>query len=378
MPSINGRLADVGRGFAAFLTPPPEGVVRFSVGQPDFKTPEVVVSAAKDALDQGLHGYTRSQGSEELCAAVSNHLTKYGVNASADDIVITPGCKQALLYAMITCLEPGDEVILLAPAWPSYDGMLRLIGAVPIHVPVKRDNYHPDLDAVKKAITSKTKALLINSPNNPTGAVYLPDEIKSLTKICIENDLWIFDDMVYATMVWSEHPYVAPASLPGGAERTLTIGGWSKGWAMTGWRLGWICGPKLVMEGVKTCQASAASHIPTFLMPAAECAIGLEDEPLMMSDAFRERMEIFHRLLIDLPGIEAPAPEGAFYILADIRGTGMDDIEFAQQALSEANVQVIPASLMEGGEGLVRLSGSTSIQQIEEGVRRLRQWLESR
>ena len=113
-------------------------------------------------------------------------------------------------------------------------------------------------------------------------------------------------------------------------------------------------------------------------MPAAECAIGLEDEPLMMSDAFRERMEIFHRLLIDLPGIEAPAPEGAFYILADIRGTGMDDIEFAQQALSEANVQVIPASLMEGGEGLVRLSGSTSIQQIEEGVRRLRQWLESR
>jgi len=377
MPSINRRLADVGRGFAAFLTPPPEGVVRFTVGQPDFKTPDVIVTAAKDALDQGLHGYTRSQGSEELCTAVCNHLSQYGVIVEAEDIVIAPGCKQALLYAMMTCLEPGDEVILLAPAWPSYDGMLRLIGAVPVHVPVKRENYHPDLDAVKNAITSKTKALLINSPNNPTGAVYHPEEVKALTEICVENDLWIFDDMVYATMVWSDHPYVAPASLPGGAERTLTIGGWSKGWAMTGWRLGWIGGPPKVMEGVKTCQASAASHIPTFLMPAAECAIRLKEEPMMMSDSFRERMKTFHVLLTDLPGIEAPTPEGAFYILADISGTGMSDIEFAQQALSQANVQVIPASLMEGGDGLIRFSGGTSIEQIKEGIQRLRHWLEN-
>ena len=378
MPSINRRLADVGRGFAAFLTPPPEGIIRFSVGQPNFRTPDAVVSAAKDALDQGLHGYTRSQGTEELCSAVSNHLTQYGIEIGGENIVITPGCKQALLYAMMTCLEPGDEVILLAPAWPSYDGMLRLIGAIPIHVPVNRDNYHPDLDAVKNAITSKTKALLINSPNNPTGAVYLPDEVKALTEICIENDMWIFDDMVYATMVWSDHPYVAPASLPGGAERTLTIGGWSKGWAMTGWRLGWISGPQLVMEGVKTCQASSASHIPTFLMPAAECALRLEEEPLKMSEEFRERMDIFHALLSEIPGIEAPAPEGAFYILADIRGTGMTDIEFAEQALSQAKVQVIPASLMESGEGLIRFSGGTSEEQIREGVERLRQWLESR
>jgi len=378
MPSINRRLADVGRGFAAFLTPPPEGIIRFSVGQPNFRTPDAVVSAAKDALDQGLHGYTRSQGTEELCSAVSNHLTQYGIEIGGENIVITPGCKQALLYAMMTCLEPGDEVILLAPAWPSYDGMLRLMGAIPVHVPVNRDNYHPDLDAVKNAITSKTKALLINSPNNPTGAVYLPDEVKALTEICIENDMWIFDDMVYATMVWSDHPYVAPASLPGGAERTLTIGGWSKGWAMTGWRLGWISGPQLVMEGVKTCQASSASHIPTFLMPAAECALRLEEEPLKMSEEFRERMDIFHALLSEIPGIEAPAPEGAFYILADIRGTGMTDIEFAEQALSQAKVQVIPASLMESGEGLIRFSGGCSIEQIEEGVERLRQWLESR
>ena len=377
MPSINRRFADVGRGFAAFLTPPSEEVIRFSVGQPNFKTHETIVSAAKDALDQGLHGYTRSQGSEELCTAVCEHLSQYDILVDAEDIVITPGCKQALLYAMMTCLEPGDEVILLTPAWPSYDGILRLLGAVPVHVPVKMDDYHPDLDAVKNAITTKTKALLINSPNNPTGAVYYPDEVKALTEICVENDLWIFDDMVYATMVWSDHPYIAPASLPGGAERTLTIGGWSKGWAMTGWRLGWICGPPAVMEGVKTCQANAASHVPTFLMPAAECAIRLKEEPLAIAEAFRERMKIFHALLQDLPGVNAPVPEGGFFILADIRGTGMSDIEFAQQALSQANVQVIPASLMQSGEGLIRFSAGVSLEQIREGVQRLRQWLES-
>jgi aspartate/methionine/tyrosine aminotransferase len=132
------------------------------------------------------------------------------------------------------------------------------------------------------------------------------------------------------------------------------------------------------MEGVKTCQTSAASHIPTFLMPAAECAIRSEEEPLKMAKEFKHRMDIFHALLDEIPGIEAPAPEGAFYILADIRGTGMTDIEFAEQALSQAKVQVIPASLMEAGEGLIRFSGGCSIEQIEEGVERLRQWLESR
>ena len=150
---MNSNIGNVGRGFAAFLSPPPEGVVRFTVGQPNFRTPETVVDSAKNALDAGEHGYTRSQGTEEVCNSVANYLTKYGINADPDDVLISPGCKQSLLYAMMTCLNPGDEVILFAPAWPSYDGMLKLIGAVPIHVPVKRENYHPDMDATRAAIT---------------------------------------------------------------------------------------------------------------------------------------------------------------------------------------------------------------------------------
>jgi aspartate/methionine/tyrosine aminotransferase len=374
---MNSNVGNVGRGFAAFLSPPPEGVVRFTVGQPDFRTPQPVVDSAVIALEAGMHGYTRSQGTESACKSVAEHLSKYGIDVDHNDVVISPGCKQALLYAMMTCLNPEDEVILLSPAWPSYEGMLSLIGAVPVNVPVNRHNYHPDMDAIRSAITPKTKAIMVNSPNNPTGAVYLPSEIKELTDIAIENDLWIFDDMIYSDLVYSEHAYVAPASLPGGAERTLTIGGWSKIWAMTGWRLGWITGPKEVMEGVKTCQASSASHVPTFLMDAGAIALGLDKEPREFYEQFRERREIFHSLLQEIPGIEAPKPEGAFYILADISGTGMDDIEFATKALDEAGVQVVPGSLMPGGEGLIRLSYGTSLEQIREGCKRLKEWLEN-
>ena len=373
---MNSNIGDVGRGFAAFLSPPPEGVVRFTVGQPDFRTPSSVVDSAKKALDDGEHGYTRSQGSEVVCNAVAAHLKKYQIDVDANDVLISPGCKQALLYAMMSCLNPGDEVILFAPAWPSYDGMLKLIGAVPIHVPVKRENYHPDIDATKAAITDKTKAIIINSPNNPTGAVYLPSEIEDLTKIAVENDLWLFDDMIYSDLVYSEHSYVSPATFEGGAERTLTIGGWSKIWAMTGWRLGWITGPSEVMEGVKTCQASAASHVPTFLMGAGAVALELEEEPREFFTAFAERRDVFHSLLEEIPGINAPKPEGAFYILADITATGMDDIEFATRALEEAEVQVVPGSLMPGGEGLIRMSYGTSLEQIREGCKRLKNWLE--
>ncbi len=377
MPSMNSNISNVGRGFAAFLSPPPEGVVRFTVGQPNFRTPDSVVDAAKAALDDGEHGYTRSQGTEEICNAVANYLAKYDVHYDPNDVLVSPGCKQALLYAMMTCLNPGDEVILFAPAWPSYDGMLKLIGAVPVHVPVKRENYHPDLEATMSAITPKTKAIIINSPNNPTGAVYLPSEIEALTKIAVKNDLWIFDDMIYSDLVYSDHSYVSPATFDGGKERTLTIGGWSKIWAMTGWRLGWITGPSGVMEGVKTCQASAASHVPTFLMGAGALALELENEPREFYEAFAERREVFHSLLEDIPGVNAPKPEGAFYILADITATGMDDIEFATRALEEARVQVVPGSLMPGGEGLIRMSYGTDLEQIKEGCKRLKEWLEN-
>ena len=376
MPELNRNIANVGTGFAAFLTPPGPEVIRFTVGQPDFDTPLPVVEAAKAALDRGETAYTRTQGTPEVCQAVAIHLSNtHGIETDANDVLISPGCKQALLYAMMATLDAGDEVLLLSPAWPSYDGMLKLLGAVPVHVPVKRENYHPDFDALKAAITNKTKAIMINSPNNPTGAVYTPEEIEQLVNLAIENDLWIVDDMIYATLVWQDYPYTSPATITGGAERTITLGGWSKGWAMTGWRLGWITGPSDAMSAVKKINASAATHVATFLMPAATAALDLQEETAEMAKQFSERREVIHQLLCELPGIVVPKPEGAFYALCDVTGTGMSDVEFATRALQEAQVQLIPGSLMQGGEGLVRISYATSMENIREGCRRLSIWL---
>ncbi|MDE0857023.1 MAG: pyridoxal phosphate-dependent aminotransferase [Candidatus Poseidoniaceae archaeon] len=375
MPGMNRSLSNVGIGFASFLAPPGPDVIRFTVGQPDFDTPLPVVDAAKAALDRGETTYTRTQGSQELCEAVAAHLGGYGIVADPLDVLISPGCKQAILYALMATLNADDEVLLLSPAWPSYDGMVKLLGAVPVHVQVRKDNYHPNFDHLEAAITPKTKAILLNSPNNPTGAVYTPEEIERLVAFAVKHDLWIIDDMIYATLVWSEHPYTSPSTLPGGAERTITLGGWSKGWAMTGWRLGWITGPKSVMDGVKKINVSAATHVATFMMPAATVALGLEEEITAMAASFKQRGELIHGLLSQLPGLVVPKPEGAFYAFCDVTGTGMGDIEFAQRALDEAKVQLIPGSLMDGGEGFVRISYATSPENIREGVSRLSNWL---
>ena len=375
MPNLNSAFTQIGRGFAAFLAPPSPDVIRFTVGQPDFDTPLPVVNAAIESLKRGETTYTRSQGSETLCQAVSEHLSKFDIDVDGNDVVIAPGCKQALLYSMMAVIEPGDEVLLLAPAWPSYDGMIKLLGGVPIHVPVHRPNYHPDIEALRNAVTSKTKAIVINSPNNPTGAVYTSDEIQQLVNLAIDSDLWILDDMIYSTLVWGDNKYTSPNSFEGGPERTLTIGGWSKGWAMTGWRLGWVAGPTEAMEAVKTCQASSATHVATFLMPAAEVALTLEKEIDAMADSFANRRLMFHEGIDSLPGVSAPMPEGAFYILADVSGTGMTDIEFATRALDEAKVQVIPGSLMLGGDNLIRMSYATSLEDLKEGIYRLKTWL---
>ena len=377
MPEISPAFSLIGRGFAAYLAPPSPDVVRFTVGQPDFDTPETVVQSAIDALQRGETAYTRSQGSVSLCEAVTKHLGTLGIDSNPDDVVIAPGCKQALLYALMTAVTPEDEVLLLAPAWPSYDGMIRIFGGVPVHVPVSRPSYHPDFEALEASVTKRTKAIMLNSPNNPTGAVYTPEEIEKIAAFAEKHDLWIVDDMIYSTLVWTNHDYTSPINFPGGENRTITIGGWSKGWAMTGWRMGWITGPSEFMEAVKTCQTSAATHIPTFLMPAGEVALELKDETEEMAKSFANRRMVMHEGLNSLPGVTAPEPEGAFYILADITGTGMTDIEFADRALSEARVQLIPGSLMKGGEGLIRLSYATSLENIHQGIERLEQWLSS-
>jgi aspartate/methionine/tyrosine aminotransferase len=375
VPRVSSRYDGLGVGFAPYLQPPGPEVVRWTVGEPGFDTPSEIIDAAIGGLAQGDTKYTRGPGSIELCEAVAGYLGHHhGITASAEDIVVTPGAKQALLYSFMITTMPGDEAILLAPSWASYEPMLEFIGAVPVHVPVNMENFHPDMDAIRNAITERTRMILINSPCNPTGAVFTPEEIAEIVQIAVEFDLWIVSDEIYARMVWVDWPHVSPATLPAGKERTIVINGWSKSWAMTGMRVGFLTGPPEAVSAAMKSQANSASHIPTFMMEAARVALGCEDYVESFNQEYLKRRKIMQNGLSSIPGIRVPEPEGAFYVFADITGTGMTDIEFADGALG-AGVQLIPASLITGGEGFVRVSYAADEEAILEGLRRIRAWL---
>ena len=372
---VSSRFDGLGVGFAPYLQPPGPEVIRWTVGEPGFDTPNEIINEAIEGLREGKTKYTRGPGSIELCQAVAEYLElHHEIAVSAEDVVITPGAKQALLYSFLITTMPGDEAILLAPSWASYEPMLEFIGAIPVHVQVKMDDFHPDIEAIRNAITDKTKMILINSPCNPTGAVFRPAEMQELVELAVENDLWIVSDEIYARMVWADWPHVSPATIPGGKERTIVINGWSKSWAMTGMRVGFLTGPKEAISAAKKSQANSASHIPTFLMDAARVALGCEDSVESFNSEYLKRREIMIGGLSSIPGLRVPEPEGAFYIFADVTGTGMTDIEFADGAL-EAGVQLIPASLIRGGSGFVRISYAADEEAINEGLARLKSWL---
>ena len=381
MVDIAKRFVDLPAGIKPFLAAPPDDVIRLTVGEPGFDTPKEIVDSAIKSLEQGNTKYTRSEGSMELCTVSAKRLNeRYGIPATPESIIITPGAKQGLLYTFMVTCEPGDEVILLAPAWPSYDIQCRMLKLNPVHVDVKNDDFHPDLGAIEKAITHKTKVLVINSPNNPTGAVYTPEEISELLDIAIRHDLWLVSDEIYARLNWADWNHLSPASLKGGEERTIVVTGWSKSFAMTGWRIGLVCGPDIVIKAMGKLQANACSHIPTFLMDAATTALDskINDDVELFKLEYLKRRKILIEGIESIEGLSMPEPEGAFYGFVDISATGMDSTTFATEALNQAKVQLIPGGLIEGGEGFVRISYACDEKSLREGLERIEKWLNAK
>lgn len=380
MVDIAERFVNLPAGIKPFLAAPPPDVIRWTVGEPGFDTPQPIVEAAIKSLNEGNTKYTRSEGSLELCERSADRLReRYSIPATTESVIITPGAKQALLYTFMVCCEPGDEVILLAPAWPSYDIQCRMLELKPIHVPVNKENFHPDLDAIEAAITNKTKMLVVNSPNNPTGAVYTPEEITQLLEIAEKHDLWLISDEIYARLNWTEWEHLSPASLEGGDERTIVITGWSKSFAMTGWRIGVVSGPEKVMRAMGKLQANACSHIPSFLMDAALAALTseIDDAVEEFKNAYLARRKILMDGIAAIDGLSMPEPEGAFYGFVDISESGMDSTTFATKALNDAKVQLIPGGLLDGGEGFVRISYACDEDTLREGLSRISNWLDS-
>lgn len=343
-------------------------VVDLSVGEPDFPTPENIVEAGKDAIDAGHTGYTSSNGILELKEAIATKLAGNGLSYDANEIIVTPGAKQALYETMQTLVDDGDEVVLLDPAWVSYEAMVKLAGGDLTRVDLAPHDFQlePALDDLEDAISDDTQLLVVNSPNNPTGAVYSDDALAGVADLAVEHDVTVISDEIYEQITYGEEP-TSLGTFDGMAERTVTINGFSKAYSMTGWRLGYIAAPEELISQAGKLHSHSVSCATNFVQHAGvEALENTEDEIDEMIEAFAERREYLTGRLDEL-GVRAPDPDGAFYLMMEV---AEDDQQWCEDALQEAHVATVPGSAF-GAPGYARISYANSLERIGEAVDRL-------
>lgn len=355
-----------------------EDVVNFGAGEPDFNTPEPIIEATVDALRGGFTKYTPSAGIKELKEAVATKLLRENnVKVSPDQVVMSCGAKQSVYQTMQVLLDQGDEVILIAPYWMTYAEQIRLAGGVPKVVKAPAENgFVPSLDQLKEAIGPRTKAILINSPSNPTGAILPRGTLKEIASLALRHNLWIVTDEIYERLIYGGESHTSLASLSTEvADRTITIGGCSKSYSMTGWRIGFAAAPLPVAKALSNLQDQITSNPTSFAQKGATVAFNLPAESVeAMRAEFEARRDLISRLLGDIPGIKMPMPKGAFYAFPDVTaylgGRIANDLDLAGYLLEEAKVAVIPGTVFEG-EGHIRLTYACSRADIERGVGRI-------
>jgi aminotransferase len=351
-----------------------DDVISLGIGEPDFTTPQHILDAGIRSLQAGETHYTSNAGIYELRAAISEHLERlYGVRYNPqDEIVVTVGVSEALYLAMNAVIEPGDEVIIPTPCFVSYQAEVTLAGGVPVEVPSRvEDNFQLRPETLEAAITPRTKAIFIGYPNNPTGAVASREVLLEVARIAEEHDLVVISDEIYDRLVYGvEH--VCFAALPGMKERTITLGGFSKNYAMTGWRVGYACAPADLLQGLLRIHQYTIMSAPTMSQVAAlEALKHGEDDGEEMRAEYNRRRELIVNGLNDL-GLPTFEPKGAFYAFPSIAPTGMDGETFSMKLLEEEKVAVVPGSAFgAGGEGFVRCSYATAYEKIEEALERI-------
>lgn len=372
MPSPAKRNANISQGFEAFFKGAPEGCIRLTVGEPDFPTPKEVVEAAKADLDAGDTHYVATAGKQVLLEAIQEKLKREnGLHYALDEITVTVGAKEALVDASLALLDPGDEVLCPAPYWPSYDAIAAFAGARVVPVPTDPAAMHLDEEALKHAVTKNSKAILVNSPNNPTGAVYDKAELKALADLAVDKDLYIVSDEIYEHLIYGGRTHHALAAFPGAFERTITINGFSKAFAMTGWRLGYTASPKALAVPLRRVHMHAVTHPAAFEHRAASVALTkCMASVRAMAEEYDRRRRFLHAAMNRVKGWRCPEPEGAFYAFPDIRGTGLTS-QGVYDKLLAAGVQVIPGHLFPMGEGFLRISYATSMDNLKTAAERM-------
>ncbi len=350
-------------------------VIHLEIGEPDFPTPGHIVDAAKRALDEGWTHYGSPQGQPDLREAIAAHVSRTrGIDVGPQHVSVVPGGKPIIFFPMLALLEPGDEVIYPNPGFPIYESMIRFIGATPIAMPLEESRgFSFDLNLFRDRLTDRTKMVILNSPQNPTGGVIPREDLKALADMLRDRDVVVLSDEIYSQIYYGE----APASItgfPGMLEKTIILDGFSKTYAMTGWRMGYGVMPEWIVDAVTKLMVNSNSCTASFTQRAGLAALtGPQDAVHSMVAEFRRRRDAFCARLNQIPGIRCPLPGGAFYAFANVEGTGMSSKDFADYLLTDAGVASLNGgSFGQYGEGFVRFSYANSLANLMEAVERIK------
>jgi aspartate/methionine/tyrosine aminotransferase len=355
-----------------------KSIVHLEIGEPDFNTPSHVIEAGKTALDQGWTHYGPTQGLPELRSSIANYISRTrGIQAGPEHVCVVPGGKPIIFFAMLALLEPGDEVIHPNPGFPIYESMVNFLGATPVPIPlVESRGFSFDLDLFKSKLNDKTKMVVLNSPQNPTGGVLPPEDVKTIADLCRDRDVMILSDEIYSRMSYGKFPE-SITKHPGMLEKTIILDGFSKTYAMTGWRMGYGVMPTWLVEAVNKLMVNSNSCTASFTQRAGIAALdGPQDEAEAMIAEFKQRRDLFVAGLNQLPGFRCALPEGAFYAFPNIEGTGIPSKELANKFLHEAGVACLDGACFgEYGTGYLRFSYANSRENLQEALERMKKWL---
>ena len=352
-------------------------VIHLEIGEPDFPTPSHIVEAAKQALDEGWTHYGPTQGLPDLREAIARHVSETrGIAAGPERVSVVPGGKPILFFPMLALLEPGDEAIYPNPGFPIYESMIRFTGATPVPMPLEESRgFSFDLDLFRSRLTDRTKLVILNSPQNPTGGVIPKADLAVLADMLRGRDLIVLSDEIYSRIYYGGEPPASIASFPGMLDQTVILDGFSKTYAMTGWRMGYGVMPTWLVEAVNKLMVNSNSCTASFTQRAGIAALeGPQDCVTAMVAEFRRRRDVFCRALNQVPGFRCALPGGAFYAFANITRTGMDSKELADLLLYEAGVSCLDGRCFgEFGRGYIRFSYANSTENLVEAARRIQE-----
>jgi aspartate/methionine/tyrosine aminotransferase len=355
-------------------------IVHLEIGEPDFATPDNIVEAGISAMQNGYTHYTPASGIFEAREAVANFVSRtLKTEVDPAEVVLVPGSKNVLLFTLLACIEPGDEVILPDPGYPAYASQVNFIGAVAKTVTLREESgFRMDLDELASLVTPKTRMLIVNTPQNPTGGILTEEDVKFVCDLAHKHDLLLVSDEIYSQLVYGFH-HVSPLSHPGMRERTVLMDGLSKSYAMTGWRLGYAVAPRELAAKLDKLMINTSSCAAAFTQIAAiEALSSPESEHAVarMVKVFEHRRDLVVDGLNAIPGIRCARPQGSFYVFPNIEGTGFDEHELSDRLLAEAGVAVLPGTAFgHAGKGFIRLAYTQSEDELRRGIDRIQEFI---